>query len=103
MTKRTTKRYAGAVLVILAFLYIVVLTSCARKFRPTIIEKPPIRVVVGGELDEAQRKVFYHALDKVLAQPYQEYHPVHPLGVIIDGSVNVNENYSNTSSVKIDP
>ena len=76
--------------------------GCAREFRPIIIEKPPIRIAIGGELDDKQRETFFKALKIIAETPYHDYKPPHPLGATGSLTVNVDEKNEGSANLSLD-
>ena len=98
------KKYAK---VILAFIVgintLAFITGCQRKFRPIVIDIPPNRIGIGGELDTKQERVLYNTLNILMRRPYKDHQYAFPMGGTISHSVNVDESYSNGASLMVDP
>ncbi len=87
------------ILSLIVSIYLLTLTGCTNKYRPIIIETPPNRIAIAGELDEQQREVFYNALKIMVAQPYREHTYNHPMGASMHQSRSVSESESNSLTV----
>jgi len=87
------------VLGFILIIYMVALSGCNNKYRPIIIETPPNRIAIAGELDDRQREVFYKALKIMIRQPYREHTYAHPMGASISHVRTVSESESNTVNV----
>ena len=74
------------------------LLGCQRKFRPLVIEMPPNRIAIGGELDSKQSEVLYKSLRILMTRPYENHQHAHPLGV--SSSLIVNAEDSTTIAIE---
>ncbi len=90
---------AELVLLFMLIIYTVALSGCTNKYRPIIIETPPNRIAIAGELDDRQREVFYNALRIMVAQPYKNHNYSHPMGVSVSQTRAVSESESDTINV----
>lgn len=70
------------------------LNGCSeRRYRPIIVEKPPVRVAVGGELDEEQIALFKWTVKEVMRGEYKDYKWEHPLGATVGMNITIDEKY----------
>ncbi len=82
-------KYAKYILVFIVVVQTIGLfTACSEKFRPMIIEKPPVRIAVGGKLDKDQERVLYNVMQMTFATKYENYLPPFKLGVESSDTVN---------------
>jgi hypothetical protein len=75
----------------MATLYIITAGGCYRKTHPVVIEMPPNRVAVGGELSAREERVLYNTIGMLSKRKYKEHHYQHPLGVSINYNANKTE------------
>ena len=97
------KKYARIVLTFIVLVHtLAFITGCQRKFRPIVIDIPPNRIGIGGELDAKQERVLYNTLGILMQRPYKDHHYTFPMGGTISHSVSVDESYSTRAAVAAD-
>ena len=75
------------------------LSSCTRAVRPVVVEKPPIRIAFGGELDESQIEALSMTLRYMASEEFRDYKHPFPFGFDIVSSSSIEEKYSNQVAV----
>ena len=99
------KKYIRIVLTFIVIIHtIAFITGCSqRKFRPIVIDIPPNRIGIGGELDTKQERVLYNTLGILMQRPYRDHQYAFPMGASISHSVSVDENYNAGATVAANP
>ena len=98
------KKYARIVLAFMITVHTLALfTGCQRKLRPIVIDMPPNRIGIGGELDSRQERILYNTLGMLMHRPYKDHHYTQPMGGAISNSITVDESYRHGSSIVVDP
>ena len=98
------RKYAKIVLLFIVMMHtFAFITGCQRKLRPIVIDMPPNRIGIGGELDTRQERILYNTLGMLLQRPYKDHHYSQPMGGSVSNSITVDESYSRGASVVIDP